>query len=196
MKLFFPILFFLSVYSQAQSAEAQNIFNSKIWKEVLISSSITSFFDNQNKYLGSSTETDQATIYKDRWKRVIKVVKKSRFQTEKILANQNIKSANNFSLNSNRVVLKRNKVIYFDVNGLVEVTAKRRGRRKVYFHNSQGDLIGYKLYKSDGTILYKDNWGRITGKSYVDRSGRMIYRPKNRKRRTSRVLFEDPFLFK
>tara|TARA_B100001173_G_scaffold154982_1_gene134353 strand:+ start:5028 stop:5618 length:591 start_codon:yes stop_codon:yes gene_type:complete len=196
VKLFFPILFFLSVYSQAQSAEAQNIFNSKIWKEVLISSSITSFFDNQNKYLGSSTETDQATIYKDRWKRVIKVVKKSRFQTEKILANQNIKSANNFSLNSNRVVLKRNKVIYFDVNGLVEVTAKRRGRRKVYFHNSQGDLIGYKLYKSDGTILYKDNWGRITGKSYVDRSGRMIYRPKNRKRRTSRVLFEDPFLFK
>ena len=196
MKLFFPILFFLSVYSQAQSAEAQNIFNSKIWKEVLISSSITSFFDNQNKYLGSSTETDQATIYKDRWKRVIKVVKKSRFQTEKILANQNIKSANNFSLNSNRVVLKRNKVIYFDVNGLVEVTAKRRGRRKVYFHNSQGDLIGYKLYKSDGTILYKDNWGRITGKSYVDRSGRMIYRPKNRKRRTSPVLFEDPFLFK
>jgi hypothetical protein len=196
VKLFIPILFFFSVYSQAQSIEAQNVFNNKVWKEVLISSSIKSFFDTKNKYLGSCTETERATIYKDRWKRIIKVVKKSRFQPDKKLINQNIKSNNNFSLNSNRVVLKRNKVIYFDVNGLVEVTAKRRGRRKVYFHNSQGDLIGYKLYKSDGTILYKDNWGRITGKSYVDRSGRMIYRPKNRKRRTSRVLFEDPFMFK
>jgi hypothetical protein len=196
VKLLFPILFFFSVYSQAQSPEDQNVFNNKVWKEVLISSSIKSFFDNQDRYLGSSTETDQAKIYKDRRKRIIKVVKKTGFKPDNILVNLNIESKNIFSINSNRVVSKRNKVIYYDVNGLVEVTAKRRGRRKVYFHNRHGDLIGYKLYKSNGTIHYKDDRGRITGKSYLNSSGRMIYRPKNRKRRTSRILFEDPFLFK
>ena len=196
VKLLFPILFFLSICSQAQSPEAQEVFNNKVWKEVLISTSIKSFFDNQDKYLGSSTETDQATIYKDKWKRVIKVFEKSNNQSNKKLVNQKIRNENDFSLNSSRVVLKRNRAFYYDVNGLVLGTAKRRGRRKVYFHNSEGRLIGYIVYKLDGTILYKDDRGRITGKSYVDGSGRMIYRPKNRKRRTSRVLFEDPFLFK
>lgn len=195
VKLLIPILFLLSIYAQAQSFEAQEVFNNKVWKEVLISSSVKSFFDNQDKYLGRSTETNQAIIYMDRRKRIIKVFKKSEFQPDEKLVDLNTKRENNSSINSNRIVSKRNKVIYFDVNGLVEITAKRRGRRKVYFHNGQGNLIGYKVYKMDGTIRYMDHRGRITGESYVDRSGRMIYRPKNRRRRTSRILFEDPFLF-
>ena len=196
MKLLFPILLFLSFHSQAQSSEAQEVFNNKVWKEVLISSSVKSFFDNQDNYLGSSTETDQATIYRDKWKRIIKVSPKSIIQSNNKVVNHRMSNENNFSPNSNRVVLKRNKAVYYDLNGLIQRTAKRRGRRRVYFHNSSGALIGYKVYKLDGTIYYKDNKGRITGESYFDSFGRMIYRPKNRKRRTSRVLFEDPFLFK
>ena len=196
MKLLFPILLFLSFHSHAQSSESQEVFNDKIWKEVLISSSVKSFFDNQDNYLGSSTETDQATIYKDKWKRVIRISPKSIIQSNNKVVNQRRFSDNKLLSNSTRVVLKRNKAVYYDLNGLIQRTAKRRGRRRVYFHNSSGALIGYKVYKLDGTIYYKDNRGRVTGESYLDKFGRMIYRPKNRGRRTSRVLFDDPFLFK
>lgn len=196
MKLLFPILLFLSFQSQAQSSESQEVFNDKIWKEVLISSSVKSFFDNQDNYLGSSTETDQATIYKDKWKRIIRISPKSIIQTNNKVVNQRRFSDNKLSSNSTRVVLKRNKAVYYDLNGLIQRIAKRRGKRRVYFHNSSGALIGYKVYKLDGTIYYKDNRGRVTGESYLDKFGRMIYRPKNRGRRTSRVLFDDPFLFK
>ena len=95
---------------------------------------------------------------------------------------------------ANQVIVRRNKAVFYDENGSVSRTAKRR-RRKVFFHNSDGKLIGYKIYKRDGTKTYKDPKGRTTGRSYIDKSGRLIYRAKNRRIRTPRVLFEDPFLY-
>ena len=79
-------------------------------------------------------------------KRVISYSNLRFFRLSAILC-QNFTCPPDFSLNSSRVVLKRNRAFYYDVNGLVLGTAKRRGRRKVYFHNSEGSLIGYKVYK-------------------------------------------------
>jgi len=197
MRAILSIFICISVFSQAQTAQDQNIFNNSVWKEVSLSGSKKTFFDSGDKYLGSRVETDQEIIYKDKWKRIIKVFQKDVIQSDKEQKDKGVAENKKFHLeNTNRIVIRRNKAIYYDGNGMVERIAKRRGKRKVYFHNSTGKLIGYKIYQSNGTTKYKDSRGRITGASYIDQSGRMIYRPKNRKRRTPRVLFEDPFLFK
>ena len=188
----------ISIFSQAQTAQDQNVFNNRVWKQVSISSFKKTFYDSRYKYLGSLIETDRQVIYKDKWKRVIKVFPKHVNQVDKTPKERSKTIENKEASldNTNRVVVRRNKAIYYDSNGAVETTAKRRGKRKVYFHNRSGKLIGYKIYQSNGITRYKDSRGRITGTSYIDQTGRMIYRPKNRKRRTNRVLFDDPFLFK
>ncbi len=188
----------VSFFSQAQTAQDQNVFNNRVWKQVSISSFKKNFYDSRDKYLGSRTETDRQVVYKDKWKRVIKVFPKKVNQVNKttIEKSKTVENREARLDNANRVVVRRNEAIYYDSNGTIETTAKRRGKRKVYFHNGSGKLIGYKIYQSDGTTRYKDSRGRVTGTSYVDKTGRMIYRPKNRKRRTNRVLFDDPFLFK
>jgi hypothetical protein len=157
---------------------------------------VKSFFDCRNRYLGSRTETESSIIYKDKWKRVIKVFPKFTYQTiNQLKKDKKVRNLNSNLRNANRIEVKGNKVNFYNGNGILERTAKRRGKKKVYFHNSLGKLIGYKIYKYNGTTIYKDSRGRITGKSFTNRNGRMIYRPKNRKRMTNRVLFDDPFLF-
>lgn len=195
MKRLFPILLLFSIYSHGQSEQAQAIFDNKIWREVIISDFQKSFFDLGDKYLGSSVETDMQIIYRDKWKRIVKVFPKSLNYVKKKSVDDEINVKNNFSDYENRVVVKRNKATYYDSMGRVETTAKRRGKKKVFFHNGGGNLIGYKIYKSNGMTFYKDNRGRILGKSYINRGGRMIFKPKNRKTKTPRILFEDPFLF-
>ena len=197
MRALLSIFIFISIFSQAQTAQDQDVFSNRVWKEVSLSSSKKTFYDSKDNYLGSRVETDNAFIYKDKWKRVIKVFPKHSIQFKKeVTENKTVENTNSRLENANRVVVRRNKAIYYDSNGVVERTAKRRGKRKVYFHNRFGKLIGYKIYQSNGITRYKDSRGRITGTSYIDQTGRMIYRPKNRKRRTNRVLFDDPFLFK
>ena len=197
MRLFFIIFTFNVIFSQAQTTRDQDVFNNRVWKEVALSSSQKTFYDSRDKYIGSRIETDHSVVYKDKWKRVIKVFPKYSIQFNKrVTENKTVENTKSRLDNANRVVVRRNKAIYYDSNGAVETTAKRRGKRKVYFHNRSGKLIGYKIYQSNGITRYKDSRGRITGTSYIDQTGRMIYRPKNRKRRTPRVLFEDPFLFK
>ncbi len=198
MRVLFSIFIFTSIFSQAQTAQDQDVFNNRVWKGVALSSSKKTFYDSKDKYLGSRIETDKAFVYKDKWKRVIKIFPKYVNQVDKT-PKKKIKPIKNKETsldNTNRVVVRRNKAIYYDSNGAIETTAKRRGKRKVYFHNGLGKLIGYKIYQPNGTTKYKDSRGRLTGTSYIDKTGRMIYLPKNRKRRTSRVLFDDPFLFK
>ncbi len=190
------IFLLFSTFSRAQSIQDQNVFNNEVWKVVAITNDSKSFFDSGGNYLGSRIDKAEHIIYKDKWKRVINVFPVNEFQLNRDLKVQK-KNQNKKVLiaNANRISIKRNKAVYYDSNGMVEKTAKRRGKRKVYFHNSTGKLIGYKIYQSNGITKYKDSRGRITGTSYIDRTGRMIYRPKNRKRRTPGVLFEDPFLF-
>lgn len=198
MRVLVLILMCVSFFSQAQTAQDQDVFNNRVWKQVSISSFKKNFYDSRDKYLGSRIETDRQVVYKDKWKRVIKVFPK-KFNQVNQTTKEKSKTVENKEArldNANRVVVRRNKAIYYDSNGAIETIAKRRGKRKVYFHNGSGKLIGYKIYQSDGTTRYKDSRGRVTGTSYVDKTGRMIYRPKNRKRRTNRVLFDDPFLFK
>ena len=197
MRVLLSIFIFTSIFSKAQTVQDQNVFNNRVWKEVALSSSKKTFYDSKDKYLGSRIETDNAVVYKDKWKRVIKVFPKHSIQFNKeVIENKTVENKKSSLDNANRVVVRRNKATYYDSNGVVERTAKRRGKRKVYFHNRSGKLIGYKIYQPNGITRYKDSRGRITGTSYIDQTGRMIYRPKNRKRRTPRVLFEDPFLFK
>ncbi len=197
MKLFFTIFIFSVIFSQAQTTRDQDVFNNRVWKEVVLSSSKKAFYDSRDNYIGSRIETDHSVVYKDKWKRVIDVFPRHSVQFNKEVTEKKTAENKKYHLdNANRVVVRRNKAIYYDSNGVVERTAKRRGKRKVYFHNRSGKLIGYKIYQSNGITRYKDLRGRITGTSYIDQTGRMIYRPKNRKRRTNRVLFDDPFLFK
>lgn len=195
MKFLLPILFvFISFVSKAQSAQDQQVFNNQVWKKVLISNVETSFFDSNDVFLGSKLDTKAKTIYRDKWKRTIKVFTKEEVLVKKQAPKVKREQKGGKSRFSNQVIVRRNKATYFNESGAVIRTAKRRGK-KVYFHNKSGKLIGYKIYNSDGSKTYKDSRGRVTGRSYIDKTGRMIYRAKNRKRRTARVLFEDPFLY-
>jgi len=197
MRLFFFSLILVSFCSNAQTPQDQNVFQNRVWKGVMISNSEKSFFDSNDKYIGSRVETKNSVVYRDKWKRVIKVFPKTVVQPKKVSKKtKSFKKNKARKNNENRIIVRRNKAFYYDTNGSLERTAKRRGKRKVYFHNAKGKLIGYKIYQSNGITVYKDSRGRVTGTSYIDGAGKMIYRPKNRKRRTSKVLFDDPFLFR
>ena len=196
MKFLLPIFIFVSVFSHGQSAQDQTVFNNKVWKMVSISSSEFSFFDSNNVFLGSKVEFDSKTVYRDKWKRTLKVYPKSVevATTKKPEVIVEKSKSQKLPRNANQVVIRRNKATFYDDKGTVTRTAKRRGK-KVFFHDKNGKLIGYKIYNADGTKTYKDARGRVTGRSYIDKTGRMIYRAKNRRTRTPRILFEDPFLF-
>jgi hypothetical protein len=191
------LCFFIFVYFSinAQTELDQQIFRNKVWKSVTISSNKQSFFDRKDKYLGSKEDYSSKTIYKDKWKRVIKVVANPNFvripTNKKRIQNKRLDSNSRIA---NQVSVRRNKAIFYDNKGQVSRTVKRRGK-KVFFHDSEGKLIGYKIYKRDGTKIYKDQKGRITGRSSIDKTGRLIYRAKNKRTRTPRVLFEDPFIY-
>ena len=77
------ILMCVSFFSQAQTAQDQNVFNNRVWKQVSISSFKKNFYDSRDKYLGSRIETDRQVVYKDKWKRVIKVFPKKVNQVNK-----------------------------------------------------------------------------------------------------------------
>lgn len=186
-------MFHFSVESQIELD--QQVFKNKVWKTVNISSHKQSFFDRQDKYLGSKEDFNLEIIYKDKWKRTIKVIKKPTIITNPLTDRGKKNKILNYNIRrANEVIVRRNKAIFYDGKGRILRTAKRRGE-KVFFYNSEGKLIGYKMYKRDGTKTYKDQKGRITGRSFIDKTGRLIYRAKNRRTRTPRVLFEDPFLY-
>ena len=195
MRYLLCLFVFIDFSVSYQTELDQEVFKNKVWRVIDISSSKKSFFDRTDKYLGSKEDFASKTIYKDKWKRTIKVIHKSN-ATNKALVNTKKKNKilDSNKRMANQVIVRRNKAVFYDENGSVSRTAKRR-RRKVFFHNSDGKLIGYKIYKRDGTKTYKDPKGRTTGRSYIDKSGRLIYRAKNRRIRTPRVLFEDPFLY-
>ena len=190
------IFFLVFTFSlSAQSEQDQAVFKNKVWRVVDVSNTKQSFFNEQDKYLGSREVFATQTIYKDKWKRTIKVIQTATVNqppVEKIKRNSRKEDVN--VRRANQVIVRRNKAWFYDENGKVTRTAKRRGR-KVFFHQSDGKLIGYKVYRRDGSKIYKDARGRTTGSSHIDKSGRLIYRAKNRRLRTPRVLFEDPFLY-
>ena len=196
MKMLLPLLFLLiSFFCDAQSAQDQEVFNNKVWKEVPISINETSFFDVNDNFLGSKIKSTRNVIYRDKWQRTLRVIVIDQTAARSVdsFKVKKEKKANTLEF-SNQVIVRRNKATYYNVNGYIIRTAKRRGK-KVFFHDKYGKLIGYKVYNSNGTKTYKDSRGRVTGRSYINKTGTMIYRAKNKRTRTSRVLFENPFLF-
>ena len=197
---------FFAVFSQ--TTQDQEIYNNKIWKVVKVSDLEETFFDKNSKYLGRKIRRGQTFVYQDKWKRDIKVVSifvkktvdskplqtslkskenKRRNPPKAAPSNQDLKRAN-------QTIVRKNKATFYDAQGNPYISARRR-KNKVFFHDEKGDMIGYKIYHKDGSKVYKDPKGRTTGKSHIDKTGKMIYRAKNRNRQTPRIMFEDPFLF-
>lgn len=203
MKRFFTaILFCFSFVLISQTAVDQEVFKNKIWKVVTVSDKEQSFFDKHNKLLGRKIKQGNVYVYQDKWKRNLRTVKapvpvkvvtgvKKTNPPKKInkpaVNNKNLKRAN-------QSIVRNNKATFYNAFGEPYRTAKRR-RNKVYFHDQSGSLMGYKIYHKNGSKVYKDAKGRVTGRSHIDKKGKMIYRAKNRRRQTPRILFEDPFLF-
>lgn len=191
-------LVFISTAVFSQTPRDQSIFKNKIWNVVVVNENEQSFFDSTGTYLGSKFEDSKAVVYKDKWQRTIRRYNKETVKQPvavKKKPSKKVKSPKGNNRRANQTIVRRNKATFYDGNGVVVRTARRR-RSKVYFHDSKGGLIGYKIYNSDGSKTYKDPQGRTTGVSHIDKTGRIIYSQENRGRQTPSVLFEDPFLFR
>ena len=92
------------------------------------------------------------------------------------------------------IKIQRNLATYYSSDGTVIRTLKKRGR-KIYYHNVKGKLQGYKVYQNNGGFIYKDARGRLTGNSFLNAEGVLIFRRHNR-RKTPKFMLADPFYFK
>lgn len=203
MRAIFTILLIcvsLGVFSQ--TALDQEVYKNKVWKVVFVSDNEQTFFDKDNKYLGRKVKRGNQYVYQDKWKRNIKTVKSTvappkTVPPKTIPAKKTVikpASSQKDLKRANQTIVRNNKATFYNQQGQPYRTAKRR-KNKVFFHDQSGTLIGYKIYHRHGHKVYKDPKGRVTGKSHINKTGKMIYRAKNRRRQTPRILFEDPFLF-
>lgn len=191
-------LFCISFIAKSQSVKDQEIFNSEIWKVVLVTRSEFSFFNTSNKYLGSKLVSSEKIIYRDKWKRVIKTIRlgnKTVLKPKKTTPKKKKKSTIiAISPSAKEIKIQRNTATYYSSNGTVIRTLKKRGR-KIYYHDAKGKLQGFKIYQNNGKVLYKDVLGRLTGSSYINAEGVLIFYRHNR-RKTLKYLLADPFYFK
>lgn len=194
----------------AQTPQDQEVFKNKVWKVIKVSDSEETFFDKNSKFLGRKIRRGQTFVYQDKWKRDIKVIRiatapvpaPAAKKPKNVLKNKNAQRkvtpepapSNRDLRRAGQTVVRNNKATFYDAQGKPYRTARRR-KNKVFFHDEKGNMIGYKIYHKNGSKVYKDPRGRTTGKSHIDKTGKMIYRAKNRNRQTPRIMFEDPFLF-
>lgn len=195
---FLLFLFCIAFIAKSQSVKDQEIFNFEIWKVVVVTNSEFSFFSNSNKYLGSKLVSSDKIIYRDKWKRVIKTIRlvnKPVLKSIKKNQKEERKSLRTvISPVAKEIKIQRNLATYYSSDGTVIRTLKKRGR-KIYYHNVKGKLQGYKVYQSNGGFIYKDARGRLTGNSFLNAEGVLIFRRHNR-RKTPKFMLADPFYFK
>ena len=195
---FLLFLFCIAFIAKSQSVKDQEIFNFEIWKVVVVTNSEFSFFSNSNKYLGSKLVSSDKIIYRDKWKRVIKTIRlvnKPVLKSIKKNQKEEGKSLRTvISPVAKEIKIQRNLATYYSSDGTVIRTLKKRGR-KIYYHNVKGKLQGYKVYQSNGGFIYKDARGRLTGNSFLNAEGVLIFRRHNR-RKTPKFMLADPFYFK
>ncbi len=195
---FLLFLFCIAFIAKSQSVKDQEIFNFEIWKVVVVTNSEFSFFSNSNKYLGSKLVSSDKIIYRDKWKRVIKTIRlvnKPVLKSIKKNQKEEGKSLRTvISPVAKEIKIQRNLATYYSSDGTVIRTLKKRGR-KIYYHNVKGKLQGYKVYQSNGGFIYKDARGRLTGNSFLNAEGVLIFRRHNR-RKTPKFMLADPFDFK
>lgn len=195
---FLLFLFCIAFIAKSQSVKDQEIFNFEIWKVVVVTNSEFSFFSNSNKYLGSKLVSSDKIIYRDKWKRVIKTIRlvnKPVLKSIKKNQKEEGKSLRKvISPVAKEIKIQRNLATYYSSDGTVIRTLKKRGR-KIYYHNVKGKLQGYKIYQNNGGFIYKDARGRLTGNSFLNAEGVLIFRRHNR-RKTPKFMLADPFYFK
>jgi|SaaInlV_125m_DNA_1040241.scaffolds.fasta_scaffold00107_15 hypothetical protein len=195
---FLLFLFCIAFVAKSQSVKDQEIFNFEIWKVVVVTNSEFSFFSNSNKYLGSKLVSSDKIIYRDKWKRVIKTIRlvnKPVLKSIKKNQKEEGKSLRKvISPVAKEIKIQRNLATYYSSDGTVIRTLKKRGR-KIYYHNVKGKLQGYKVYQNNGGFIYKDARGRLTGNSFLNAEGVLIFRRHNR-RKTPKFMLADPFYFK
>jgi len=195
---FLLFLFCIAFIAKSQSVKDQEIFNFEIWKVVVVTNSEFSFFSNSNKYLGSKLVSSDKIIYRDKWKRVIKTIRlvnKPVLKSIKKNQKEEGKSLRKvISPVAKEIKIQRNLATYYSSDGTVIRTLKKRGK-KIYYHNVKGKLQGYKIYQNNGGFIYKDARGRLTGNSFLNAEGVLIFRRHNR-RKTPKFMLADPFYFK
>ena len=114
MKILLPLLFLLiSFFCDAQSAQDQEVFNNKVWKEVPISINETSFFDVNDIFLGSKIKSTRNVIYRDKWERTLRVIVIDQTAARSVdsFKVKKEKKANTSEF-SNQVIVRRNKATY------------------------------------------------------------------------------------
>lgn len=200
ISLFLSLLFICTI-SWSQTDSEQNLFNHNIWKTVPNDRGAVDFYDSEDVFLGGKKNTGSAILYFDRRKRVFKKIaltqpknKKKKVKAIKNKKSSNFKNNRRFVKHGNYFVRsKRNKTIYYDTNGNLVRTVRKKGNT-IYYKNSEGKLVGYKKLGRNGFVEYRDVRGRKTGTSTLNSAGFVVYKQYKR-RNTLSFMISDAYFF-
>jgi len=197
----FPVLFSLIIFTFstfAQSDSEQELYSNNIWKEVENGKGEIGYFNLDDVYLGGKKITPIAVVYFDRRKRTIKqiavkqikskVIQTKKAKKTKLISNRRFVKHGNYYVRS-----KRNKTLYYNENGDLIRTVRKKGNT-IYYKNSEGKLVGYKKLGNNGFVEYRDVRGRKTGTSYLNSAGFVVYK-QHKRRNTLAFMISDAYFF-
>lgn len=191
-------LLFISVSSWAQSNLEQALYKNQIWKEVQGVKGEVKYFDSSDVFIGGKHTNFKGIFYFDNRKRTIRTIPFKQLEIKPICKKKvkeiNIKSNKRYFKHGNYYVkTRRNKTQYFDDNGILIRTVRKKGST-IYYKNSEGKLVGYKKVRENGVVEYRDVRGRKTGSSYLNSAGFLIY-SKYKRRNTPTFMISDAYFF-
>ena len=191
-------LLFISVSSWSQSNFEQALYKNQIWKEVHGVKGKVKYFDSSDVFIGGKETNSKGIFYFDNRQRAIKKIPfkqlKTKTNNKKKVKGINVKSNKRYFKHGNYYVkIRKNKTQYFDDNGNLIRTVRKKGST-IYYKNSDGKLEGYKKVGKKGFVEYRDVRGRKTGTSYLNSSGFLIY-SKYKRRNTPIFMISDAYFF-
>tara|TARA_B110000211_G_scaffold218741_1_gene263845 strand:- start:1153 stop:1752 length:600 start_codon:yes stop_codon:yes gene_type:complete len=190
--------FFITISTWSQSNIEQSLYSNKIWKEVPHVNGEIRYFDSADVFLGGKRTNTKGVFYFDHRQRTIKVIRSKQVHVKPIHKKKSkkikLKSNKRFIKHGNYYVkTKRNKTQYFDDQGNLIRTVRKKGNT-IYYKNSEGGLLGYKKLGNKGFVEYRDVRGRKTGTSYLNSAGFVVYKQYKR-RRTPAFMISDAYFF-
>ena len=118
----------------------------QIWKEVQGVKGKVKYFDSLDVFIGGKHTNSKGVFYFDHRQRIVKIIPfkqlKSKPLYKKKVKKIDIKSNKRYFKNGNYYVrARRNKIQYFDENGNLIRTVRKKGST-IYYKNSEGKLLG------------------------------------------------------
>ena len=193
---FLVFLFFVSIPTWSQSPIEQMLYENKIWKVVKQINGEVNYYDSSDVFIGGKRTNKNSVFYYDHRKRTIKILNTNQVKSipVKKAKKNNFKPDYSFVKHGDYFVkTKRNKTQYFDEQGNLIRTIRKKGNT-IYYKNSKGELIGYKKLGKNGFVEYRDAKGRKTGTSYLNSAGILVYN-KYKRRNTLAFMISDVYFF-